>query len=385
MLLPTDSESSADKSLMPIPANKAEIFSSKQLSLADKRVLMRFLKYLSDQTLFESDGVSFAHCMQSQGVNRPILKQVLTHGVLLAEEADRTSLVSALRTLERVQQSTGRYGPEAGPYLVPLYGTGELAQAFCRTAAVHGAVQILHCQAAELVHETEHTVRVVWEDEKSNSLSPQLIRAGVVVGSRSELGGDMPHQTSAKKIFRCMAILEALPESLHQSLLVVPNPVVWGLLVGPSLKACPPNRYNLEQFWHWIQQLISNCTCIGFTFLSWHRCLVYLWAASTTEGADPEAVLRPALEQLLQALAQQLSCANPKVDDELGHEPPQTPSVVSAVYYAQWTGSLSQADDDGMVQCPDPGTGILLDNALETARDLYLRYTWSSNRLANGV
>ena len=32
-----------------------------------------------------------------------------------------------------------------GPFLTPLYGCGELPQAFCRAAAVGGAVQVLRC------------------------------------------------------------------------------------------------------------------------------------------------------------------------------------------------------------------------------------------------
>jgi RAB protein geranylgeranyltransferase component A len=38
-------------------------------------------------------------------------------------------------------QSLGRYGSTA--FLVPLYGTGELSQAFCRSAAVHGGTYLL--------------------------------------------------------------------------------------------------------------------------------------------------------------------------------------------------------------------------------------------------
>jgi len=40
-------------------------------------------------------------------------------------------------------QSTGRYGAGYGAFLLPLYGAGELPQAFCRLAAVKGAVYVL--------------------------------------------------------------------------------------------------------------------------------------------------------------------------------------------------------------------------------------------------
>lgn len=36
-----------------------------------------------------------------------------------------------------------RYGRGTGAFLTPMYGSGELTQAFCRMAAVHGAVYAL--------------------------------------------------------------------------------------------------------------------------------------------------------------------------------------------------------------------------------------------------
>ena len=44
----------------------------------------------------------------------------------------------------------------AGPFLTPLYGCGELPQAFCRAAAVGGAVQVLRCGIEGLIFD-EHT------------------------------------------------------------------------------------------------------------------------------------------------------------------------------------------------------------------------------------
>ena len=36
-----------------------------------------------------------------------------------------------------------RYGPGTGAFLLPVYGGGELPQAFCRVAAVAGALYVL--------------------------------------------------------------------------------------------------------------------------------------------------------------------------------------------------------------------------------------------------
>ena len=41
------------------------------------------------------------------------------------------------------QGDLGRYGPGTGAFLLPVYGGGELPQAFCRVAAVTGALYVL--------------------------------------------------------------------------------------------------------------------------------------------------------------------------------------------------------------------------------------------------
>ena len=131
--------------------------------------------------------------LQQQGLDAR-LQQSLLHGVLLHDRRSSTSpeTMTAVQALERLRlyvQSAGRYGPDTGarcrcaavslpphslpvslgalattcdpapafpllppgPFLVPLYGCGELAQAFCRAAAVAGAVQVLRCGVRRLL------------------------------------------------------------------------------------------------------------------------------------------------------------------------------------------------------------------------------------------
>eukprot|EP00891_Asterochloris_glomerata_P001811 jgi/Astpho2/1811/Aster-x0075 len=54
--------------------------------------------------------------------------------------------MSAREGLAVLRQQFGsleRYGAGTGAFLAPLYGCGELPQAFCRVAAVAGAVYVL--------------------------------------------------------------------------------------------------------------------------------------------------------------------------------------------------------------------------------------------------
>lgn len=43
-----------------------------------------------------------------------------------------------------------RYGRGSGAFLTPMYGCGEVAQAFCRAAAVQGATVALRCPVRAL-------------------------------------------------------------------------------------------------------------------------------------------------------------------------------------------------------------------------------------------
>lgn len=45
----------------------------------------------------------------------------------------------------------GRYGADTAAFLVPMYGGGELPQAFCRVAAVAGALYVLRQPVADIM------------------------------------------------------------------------------------------------------------------------------------------------------------------------------------------------------------------------------------------
>ena len=51
--------------------------------------------------------------------------------------------MEALHALHRHLDALGRYGETA--FLYPLYGSAEVAQAFCRMCAVWGGTHILFC------------------------------------------------------------------------------------------------------------------------------------------------------------------------------------------------------------------------------------------------
>lgn len=122
--------------LRPIPASRAEVFSSTLLSPADKRALMRTLKAAGAEeegtsALFPP-GTSFASALREAGLSQTLADAVM-YGIALLENGEGVSAPEGAGAIRRYLSSLGRFAG-AGALLAPLYGASELPQAFCRTA-----------------------------------------------------------------------------------------------------------------------------------------------------------------------------------------------------------------------------------------------------------
>jgi len=204
--------------LFSVPCSKREVFETKLLSPLDKRRLMTFLQIASDyatatsvaaatangtntseeenksnpddslsSTLLQEDVVTSLNerqLQQGRSLYRPQNKSVAKNdletleicikenkifhdylkeqklsdsliGIIIHAMAMRDSNCSVKDGMDglcRHLQSLGRFGGTA--FLVPLYGSGELPQAFCRSAAVHGGTYLLR-RGAKSIHINE--------------------------------------------------------------------------------------------------------------------------------------------------------------------------------------------------------------------------------------
>lgn len=166
-----------------VPASKGDIFSSSTLQALEKRCLMKVLQHTIDRgqrkeghkggatTLNErdlsmgralrrpqntpesvtSDGgedeTFFADYLGKNKVS-PRLQEIIAHGLCLYKEpildSQKIGAITtgeALDTLYRHVDSIGRYGTT--PFITCMYGSAEIAQAFCRMCAVWGGIYIL--------------------------------------------------------------------------------------------------------------------------------------------------------------------------------------------------------------------------------------------------
>ncbi|PFH52863.1 hypothetical protein AMATHDRAFT_139131 [Amanita thiersii Skay4041] len=138
-----DSDSRTAKS---VPGSKEDVFKSKDISLVDKRRLMRFLTFaISDfegnKELEGNQDIPFIDFLRTVFTLNDNISIAVVYALAFCVTSSDQTLPALLR-LRRYLRSAGRYG--SSPFLIGHYGgTGEIAQGFCRAAAVSGAVYIL--------------------------------------------------------------------------------------------------------------------------------------------------------------------------------------------------------------------------------------------------
>ncbi|KAK0545339.1 hypothetical protein OC846_005714 [Tilletia horrida] len=158
-----DTPSSA--ALKRVPSSKEDIFKDRSISLPDKRRLMKVLQEVAAATSASSvtstslpqstDHAStsaqpFLDFLQAPPQNlSPDMSSLLTYGIALAATSAESTPYAQSKMATHLQ-SLGRYGT-GGAYLVGQYGgSGELAQGFCRCAAVLGSTYILGREVKEV-------------------------------------------------------------------------------------------------------------------------------------------------------------------------------------------------------------------------------------------
>ncbi|KAK9110216.1 hypothetical protein Sjap_018276 [Stephania japonica] len=179
--------SSGENKLVSVPDSRSAIFKDRSLSLLHKNQLMRFFKLvqdhcqasgadddgngngngngndrrISDEDL-ESPFVDFLNKHRLP----PNIKSIILYAIAMADYDQDTAelpknVVKTKRGIERLalyHSSVGRFVNAQGALIYPIYGQGELPQAFCRCAAVKGALYVLRMPVTDVLIEKESNV-----------------------------------------------------------------------------------------------------------------------------------------------------------------------------------------------------------------------------------
>lgn len=230
--------------LQQVPCSRADVFSCKNVTVVEKRMLMKFLTFCKE---FEQhpeeyrgfEGRPFLEFLQSKQLSKNVEHYVL-HAIAMVDAT--TPTLQALKSVQKFLESLGRYGNS--PFLASLYGSGELPQCFCRLCAVYGG--IYHLQrgpSALLLNEDGACIGIVSNGRRFNC-------RWVVMGASYA----PPEMVSSRDIQRVSRAIVISDESIHPAdkeqitlLRLEPSEqLAQSVLVqeqGPGMMVCPPGLY----------------------------------------------------------------------------------------------------------------------------------------------
>ncbi|KAG1474814.1 hypothetical protein G6F56_000122 [Rhizopus delemar] len=145
----------AIKKLEKVPGSKEDVFTSKSISLIEKRKLMRFLtfamEYKNGDTEVEED-IPYSKFLEEKFKISGKLLEAIIYAIALVDQ--NASTKHGLDSTHKFVKSMGRFG--RGSYLCALYGgAGEVAQAFCRVCAVYGGIYVLNTPIDRIMVDSE--------------------------------------------------------------------------------------------------------------------------------------------------------------------------------------------------------------------------------------
>ncbi|CAN9501212.1 unnamed protein product [Ophioblennius macclurei] len=228
-----------------VPCSRADVFASRQLSVVEKRKLMRFLTSCMEDTeeqqaYKERPYIDFLRD-QNLGEN---LQHFLLHSIAMVTEDTPTE--AGLASTRHFLRCLGRYGNT--PFLFPLYGLGEIPQCFCRMCAVFGGIYCLrHSVCCLLLDSSTNRCKAVIDSRGQRiSCSHFVVEDGFVGADRKKVA------TPTRLLSRAVLITDSsvlLSDSDQQvSMVTVPpiadgSPAVKMVELCPSTMTCIPGTY----------------------------------------------------------------------------------------------------------------------------------------------
>ncbi|KAL5288642.1 CHM family protein [Megaselia abdita] len=181
-------------SLKSVPCSRTDVFNSKDLTIIEKRLLMKllnsFLNYKDEEVPEEFKnylGKPFLEFLKFQRLTPKIINNVMNSISMCDEDA---LLEEGIEKTKNFLLNLGFYGNT--PFLFPMYGCGEIPQCFCRLCAVFGGVYCLKKPISKIEEK---------DDEISFTTDNQVIKAKKLVFGSSNIPEEL--LSSEKKTDHC--------------------------------------------------------------------------------------------------------------------------------------------------------------------------------------
>ena len=233
-----------------VPATETEALASPLMGFFEKRSAAKFFSFLSSYD--EADpkthkghnlrAISMAQLYKEFGLGADTI-DFIGHAVALHTTDDYISQPAypTVMKCKLYEDSFEMYG--SSPYGYPLYGSGELPQAFSRLCAVYGGTYMLNTPITKV----NFTADGVFDSIESNG---QKAKAKFIVGDPSYF---MDRVKPAGKVVRCIAILDhPIPNTIKDTnscQIIIPQKElkrrndIYILQLNSVNKVCPEGKF----------------------------------------------------------------------------------------------------------------------------------------------
>ncbi|KAL5221095.1 hypothetical protein ABZP36_025808 [Zizania latifolia] len=264
--------------LYPVPDSRQAIFKDTTLQLKEKNLLFRFFKLVQTHIAASSAGAEvgegeasgklpeedldlpFIEFLKKQHLS-PKMRAVVLYAIAMADYGQDgahsceklLTTREGIKTIALYSSSIGRFANAEGAFIYPMYGHGELPQAFCRCAAVKGALYVLRMPATALLVD-EGKKRYVGTRLASGQdiLCQQLILDPSYEIPSLDMPCNAPVSNSPRKVARGICIISSSVKQDSLNVLVVFPPksleeeqvaAVRVLQLSSNLAVCPPGMF----------------------------------------------------------------------------------------------------------------------------------------------
>lgn len=327
-----------------VPCSRADVFASKQLSMVEKRMLMKFLTFCLDFEQYPEEYQEVSDQPFWEFLRTKKLTENLQHFVLysIAMVTKETRTEDGLKATQHFLRCLGRYGNT--PFLFPLYGLGEIPQCFCRMSAVFGGIYCLR-----------HSVQCLVVDKEKNSCKAVIDTHGQRISCSHFVVEDSfvrDHWKSKEERHISRAVLIS-----DQSVLPADSDQQISLLTVPPLEPGGPAVQMVEL-------CSSSMTCMPGTFLVHLTC--------TSRGTARED-LEPLISRMFY------------VPSSPGEEPPEgdersgRPTALWALYFNMLDTSKMESSSSSscydlpsnVYVCTGPDVNLGCDFSIQLAEKVF--------------
>ncbi|XP_007940910.1 rab proteins geranylgeranyltransferase component A 2 [Orycteropus afer afer] len=322
-----------------VPCSRADVFNSKELTMVEKRMLMKFFTFCTDFEQHPDEYEAFKQRPFSDYLKTkkltPSLQHFVLHSIAMTSESSCTT-IDGLKATKNFLQCLGWFGNT--PFLFPLYGQGEISQCFCRMCAVFGGIYCLRRKVQCLV--------VDKESGRCNAVIDHLgqrIHAKNFIVEDSYLSEETCSSVQYKQISRAVLITD-------QSILKTDSDQQISVLIVPPVE---PGTFAVR-----VTELCSSTmTCMKDTYLVHLTC-----SSSKTAREDLESVVKKLF--------------TPYAEIEINKEEHSKPRLLWALYFNMRDSSgISRSSYNGLPSnvyvCSGPDCGVGNEHAVKQAETLF--------------